>query len=108
MQQLIAEVELPPAKREAIAQKLTALALEINTDRTKWESWMSLAIEIADTAEKIEKKIDPIQKVLNAIFKRLGKAKEEAPQLPRPEKPKQIEGPKKSKGSAELDDDIPF
>lgn len=94
MRAVLDETDLPDPKREAIMNKLNALAAEIDTNRTKWESWMALAIELADTTEAVDKRLNVLRKTWDAILKRLGQSVRETTQLPSPEAHKQIEGPK--------------
>ncbi|SHH03327.1 hypothetical protein SAMN02745157_0194 [Kaistia soli DSM 19436] len=107
MRSAVDKVEgIPIRKREAIVKRLSELDYEISTSRTKWESWLDLALELADTTSEVAEKLAPTKKMLDAIFKRLAKAKRNAQSLPSPDKQKQIEH--QSDDEIESEDDIPF
>lgn len=109
MRNEIHKIELPIEKKEIILRRLNDLAKEIDTDRTRLQSLTDLALDLTDTVDEVHKKLSPVRRVLERLFRKFGEAREEQTTLEAPEKPMQIEGPKEAEPSSrDLDDEIPF
>jgi hypothetical protein len=116
MRTIVDKLEVEQDKRETLFFKIDALQLEVDRDRTRFESFADLTIAasgLLDTA------LGPINKLINNIGRVFFEAKEEeTKKLPPPTSTKRIEGPKKelpdfpskkrSKTRGDLDDEIPF
>jgi hypothetical protein len=68
------EVNYP--KKEALYRCISALENEIDRDRTKWEAYGALAIEIANTGGRVARELKPAWSLIGTIGKLLGIAKE--------------------------------
>jgi hypothetical protein len=104
-------------KREALYAKINALAGEVDRDRTKYEAYAALAIEISNTTGTVARKLKPAGGFLDHIAKLFGSAKEteETKALPAPQK--RLEPPRRQLAPpadesrhprGDLDDEIPF
>jgi hypothetical protein len=111
--------EVPLPKKEALTARITALADEVERDRTRLDAYAGLALEMATTGGQVAEKLNPARKFLDAIAGLLGYAKqaEDArPSLPAPHERKRLTPPRKerlpplpeSRQPDLLDDDIPF
>jgi hypothetical protein len=112
VREIFSKLEVNEEKREALFSKLTDLEAEVNRNRTRFDAYAALAIEVADVTGEVVGR-SRILEVLDAVARLFGVAKKnDAPrQLPAPDKPKQIEHqkrPTKLNKRAEMDDDIPF
>jgi hypothetical protein len=112
VREIFTKLEIDEKKREALISKLTDLDAEVDRNRTRFDAYAALAIEVADVAGEIVDR-SKILDVLDAVARLFGVAKKEEAtrQLPAPNKPKQIEHQKKSAPrpkQEEMDDDIPF
>jgi hypothetical protein len=109
IRRLVEQSQLSTEKRDAIVEKLNALNLEVDRDRTRFEIFTDLAAGLASvSADFARDGAEPWWKWVEPIFEAIGIAKkrgEEKPSLPPPEGRKRLEPPK-GRGSA--DDDIPF
>jgi hypothetical protein len=106
VQEIFQRIEVKEAKREALLSRLSDLNAEIDRNRTRFDAYAALAIEVADvTGDVVER--SKVLEVLNAVARLFGTAKKEegARRLPSPSKPKQIEHRKQAQIE---DDDIPF
>jgi hypothetical protein len=125
MRETIEKLEVSVAKKDRLLKKISALALEIDRERTGYRAFADLVIEAADDAGEAAKRLEPVVRLTERIGAALGIAKraEETRALPAPEERKRIEPPKAEKlpdfsrkkspprgGSfaKELDDEIPF
>jgi hypothetical protein len=112
VREVFSKLEVDEAKREALLSKLTDLEAEVDRNRTRFDAYAALAIEVADVAGEVVGR-SRVLEVLDAVARLFGVAKKDEGlrQLPGPSKPKQIEhqkpSPKRIKNS-EMDDDIPF
>lgn len=100
-------IDLPILKKEAILRALSKLSLEVDTDRTWFESVADLAIRLSDTVDEVDQKLNPIRRIFEKILKRLGEAKAEEEALSKPEEPAPLEGPETGSFTS-MDDEIPF
>jgi hypothetical protein len=89
----VAKLELPEQKRDRIAALISKLVREVTTNRTQYESWMSLAIEFADTAGQIAEKLNPVRSLWDKILRRVGEARQSPAELPPGTVPKELEPP---------------
>jgi hypothetical protein len=109
---VFSKLEVDEQKREALFSKLADLEAEVDRNRTRFDAYAALAIEVADVTGEVVGR-SRILEVLDAVARLFGVAKkDEAPrQLPAPTKPKQIEHRRPSanqKRTETEDDDIPF
>jgi hypothetical protein len=105
---VVDKVELDDRKKESLYSKINALANEFDQDRTRFEVFAALFIEMAGIAGQAAEKMEPARKWLNSIAKWFGTAKthEDAnPQLPPHREPKKIEAPRKRLPAPKPDDD---
>ncbi|HVQ69769.1 MAG TPA: hypothetical protein VMT08_19935 [Bradyrhizobium sp.] len=112
VREIFSKLEVDERKREALLSKLSDLENEVDRNRTRFDAYAALAIEVADVSGEVVDR-SKILDVLDAVARLFGVAKKEeaTKQLPRPTKPKQIEHKRPDFGSAkpsEMDDDIPF
>lgn len=112
VREIFTKLEIDERRREALLSKLSDLEKEVDRNRTRFDAYAALAIEVADvTGEVVER--SKILEVLDAVARLfgVGKKEESTRQLPAPTKPKQIEHKKSDFGpskASEMDDDIPF
>jgi hypothetical protein len=112
IRELFAKLEIDDRKREALLSKLSDLEKEVDRNRTRFDAYAALAIEVADVTGEIVDR-SKILDVLDAVARLFGIAKrdEATRQLPAPTKPKQIEHKKpdlRHSKPSDMDDDIPF
>lgn len=114
MRETVDKLEISITKKDKLFKRISALQDEIDRDRTGFQTYGALAIEIADEAGETATRLEPVTRMIERLGAALGLAKrneEPQAQLPPPSKPKQIEGPKagrKSGFNRRLDDEIPF
>lgn len=89
---IFTKLEVDEKKREALLAKLAALDAEVDRNRTRFESYAALAIEVADVAGEVIIR-SKIPELLDSLARLFGAAKrdEEIRQLPAPSSPKRIE-----------------
>lgn len=81
---IVDRLEIDVRKKEALYARITALNDEVDRERTKYDAYAGLAIEISNTAGKVARNLRPASRLLDAIGKLLGAAKDaevEKPQL---------------------------
>jgi hypothetical protein len=119
IREIVDRLEVPLPKREALTAKITALSDEVDRDRTRFDAYAGLALEMATTGGDVAKKLNPARKFLDTIASLLGYAKQAEdvrPSLPAPHERKRLTPPRKERLPAPppspqpdlLDDDIPF
>jgi hypothetical protein len=112
VREIFTKLEVDEKKRESLISKLADLDAEVDRNRTRFDAYAALAIEVADVAGEVVDR-SKILDVLDAVARLFGVAKkdEATRQLPAPSKPKQIghqKPPAEPSKRAEMDDDIPF
>jgi hypothetical protein len=116
---IIAECDLTERKKNSLYAKINAFAADVDRARTRFDSAMSMLIDLADVARHGTEAVQPLTDFVNSITALFGAAKSSEPdatQLPKPEELKRIEGPKPTEvdqnspvtPSSDLDDEIPF
>jgi hypothetical protein len=117
IREIVDRLEVPLPKKEALTAKITALSDEVDRDRTRFDAYAGLALEVAATGGEIAQKLNPLRRFLDSIAGLLGYAKqaEDArPTLPAPHERKRLTPPRKERlppsqpRLPDLDDDIPF
>ena len=100
--------------------KLSAFAAEVDRNRTRFDAYAALGLDIAAASGEAAKQLEPIRKLFDSVANVLGKAVElinPPARLAAPTKPKQIPGPSPKPatqnpswdvGKGDLDDEIPF
>jgi hypothetical protein len=87
---IVDKLEVDIRKKEALYYRITALSDEVDRDRTKYDVYAGLAIEISNTGGKVARNLRPASRLLDAIGKLFGMAQDaeaSKPQL-------QLEGPR--------------
>src|SRR5262249_49992542 len=109
---IVDEVELDDRKKETLYAKINALEKEFDRDRTRFDAFAALVIEVAGVVGEAANKMEPVRKLIDSIAKLFGTAKsheDENPQLPPRREPKKIDAPHKRLPAPKPDDDeIPF
>lgn len=121
IREIVDRLEIPLPKKEALTARITALSDEVDRDRTRFDAYAGLALEVAATGGEIAQKLNPLRKFLDSIAGLLGYAKqaEDArPSLPAPHERKRLTPPRKERLPSseqrrqprlpDLDDEIPF
>ena len=119
IKEIVDRLEVSDSKRERLYSKISALENEVSRDRTRFDAAMALILEGADTGGEAGRKLEPLRKLLDSITGVIKSASEDEerniPRLATPERPKQIQPPRKElpspktdDGSSDLDDEIPF
>jgi len=119
IREIVDRLEVPLPKKEALSARITALSDEVDRDRTRFDAYAGLALEMAATGGEVAQRLNPLRKFLDSIAGLLGYAKqaEDArPSLPAPHERKRLTPPRKERLPAPepprqpdlLDDDIPF
>jgi hypothetical protein len=73
---IVDRLEIDVRKKEALYARITALNDEVDRDRTKYDVYAGLAIEISNTAGKVGRNLRPASRLLDAIGKLFGMAKD--------------------------------
>lgn len=116
VREIFTKLEVDEKKRDALFSRLNHLQEEIDRNRTRFDSYAALSIEVAEVAGDMVEK-SKILDLLNAVARVFGTAKKEEEQtkkLPPYTPPKQIEDktPKVAARPAskrgDMDDEIPF
>lgn len=95
-------------KKEALFKKIEDLQLEIDKDRTRFESLAALSIEVSGTIGDVIEK-SQVLKIIDSISKLFWKQKQNEPKsLPKTIEAKRIAPPKEKLRNNDLDDEIPF
>jgi hypothetical protein len=100
IREIVDRLEVPLPKKEALTAKITALSDEVDRDRTRFDAYAGLALEMAATGGEVAKKLNPARKFLDTIASLLGYAKqaEDArPSLPAPHERKRLTPPRKER-----------
>jgi hypothetical protein len=115
---MVEQSRVSEVKRDAIFKLLSALTLEIDRDRTRYEVIADAVRGIARLSGDVEREgAEPWWKWVKLIFGEVDEAKESEPQstIPPPEERKRLESPRKQLpsprtdiGDRNLDDEIPF
>lgn len=117
VREIVETLELEQWKRESLFEKINAVDADLDKERSSLAKYGALVAEASgifgDAVGEMAVKAEPARKFLETIGFLIWGAEmqERSKQLPSPEKPKQIEPPKKTKpmGRRSLpDDEIPF
>lgn len=113
LKELADKLEISTAKREAILDRILALEIEMERERTRFDVVASFILEVSTVAGEVGDKLEPWRKWIDSIAGLLGRAKEkdaQNPGLPPPEERKKIEPPKGRAAPEEKrgDDEPPF
>jgi hypothetical protein len=108
---IFGKLEVERRKKDALLEKLNELQKEVDRDRTRFDAFGALVIEVAgvmgDAVEK-SKVLDVLDAIAGVIW---GSKREGTKQLPAPPT-KRIEPPRASdpnhKGEGDMDDEVPF
>jgi hypothetical protein len=107
IKETVDRLDVSQSKKEALLAKIAALENEINRDRTRFDAFAALWVEVCEKFGDGIEKLEPLKKMIDSVGNLLGAAKKveesQAHRLPAPKTPKQIAPPKVSD-----DDDIPF
>ncbi|WP_158812787.1 hypothetical protein [Methylocapsa sp. S129] len=115
IREIIGKAELPDDKRDALYEKLSRFAKEVDKARTALQTGMVIYIAVCDGIGKGFTKLEPARKWIDSIAGVLGLAKDGEDhadhRLPPPAERKRLEPPSQRrlpKPQTEIDDDIPF
>jgi hypothetical protein len=80
--------KISDAKREALYDRINDLLSEVDHNRTKYEAYAALAIEVSNTTGSVARNLRPAGSLLDRIAKLFGSAKEaeNTKALPPPQK----------------------
>jgi hypothetical protein len=73
---IVDKLEVHIRKKEALYARLTALSDEVDRDRTKYDAYAALAIEMSDIAGKVTRNLNPARKLLENIGKYFSMARD--------------------------------
>ena len=73
---IVDRLEVNVQKKEALYARITALSDEIDRDRTRYDAYAALAIEMSNTTGKVYRNLRPAGGLLDRIGKFFGMAKE--------------------------------
>ncbi len=104
------ELTLSENKRESLFNKLNAFASEVDKNRTRTESFLSFAVDVARTVRAVKDEIEPLQQPIDRVLDLIEKAAKWHDSLPSWKDRKRIEGPRKrlAPPPQDLDEEIPF
>ena len=100
VRETVDKLDITTSKRDRLYSRVAALELEIDRERTRYEALAAIMIETADDGGEAASRLEPVMKLIERFGAAIGLAKRqevEQKQLPKPDKPKQIEGPKQTK-----------
>jgi hypothetical protein len=100
IREIIDRLEVPLPKKEALTARITALSDEVDRDRTRFDAYAGLALEIAATGGEVAQRLNPVRKFLDSIASLLGYAKQAEnarPALPAPHERKRLTPPRKER-----------
>ena len=121
IKKIVAQMEVGDAKRDAIYNKIAALAAEVDKSRTRIDALFSFILESSKTMGEAAENAEPMMKLLERLKDLFANAKSDSTSLPPPARqlPPPKEGsnsekltgpavPKRESSPPKLDDDIPF
>jgi hypothetical protein len=113
IRETVDKLDISVAKKEALFKRINALQDEIDRDRTRYQAFAALMIEVCDDAGKAAKRLEPVVRLVERVGNALGiakRAEDAQPKLPPHNEPKKLEPPKLKKNGFDkaLDDEIPF
>ena len=76
IREIVDRLEVPLPKKEALSAKITALSDEVDRDRTRFDAYAGLALEMAATGGEVAHWLNPARKFLDSIAGLLGYAKQ--------------------------------
>jgi hypothetical protein len=105
------KLEVEDTKRERLVSRLGDLQAEVNQQRTRFDRFAALSIEVSSVIGEVIDKTKVLE-LLDAVARVFwGAQTERQKQLPLPKQPKTIEPPKpriEPRKPSDMDDDIPF
>lgn len=111
IRKVVAVLDIPEAKRDAIYKRVAALDREVDQSKTRYGTLMALVLETCGTLGESAKKLEPVAKLVQKINAHVAdqKAESELAALPEAPEQKQIAPPRERQSPpAELDDGVPF
>jgi hypothetical protein len=116
IKRVIGDSSLPLPKKERLYDKINNFLAEVDRDRTPYEQFADLVINLAHLGGEAAQELEPARKLINSIARLLGRNKQfedSEPRLPPAPKPRQIPSPPKGlpppqKKRGDMDDEIPF
>lgn len=99
-------LEVNQRKKEALLKKISALELEVDRDRTRFDTFGAFIIDAAEVLGDAADKAEPARKWVDSISRLFWGAKneEETKQLPSPPDRKQIEPPRSDDSFGDFND----
>jgi hypothetical protein len=116
IKKVIEECSLAQPKKERLYDKINNFLAEVDRDRTPYDQFADLVINLAHLGGEAAQELEPARKLINSIARLLGRAKEfedSAPTLAPSPKHRQIPAPQKTlppppNKDGDMEDDIPF
>jgi hypothetical protein len=114
IKKVIDDSSLARPKKERLYDKINDFLAEVDRDRTPYEQFADLVINLAHLGGEAAQELEPARKLINSIARLLGRNKEaEESTLPPPSKPRQIPAPRKTlpppqNTESGMEDEIPF
>ena len=76
IREIVDRLEVPLPKKEALSARITALSDEVDRDRTRFDAYAGLALEMAATGGEVAQRLNPVRRFLDSIAGLLGYAKQ--------------------------------
>ena len=105
IRKVVAVLDVPERKRDALYARVSALAREVDTSQTRFTTVMALILEASETGGKAAENLDPLTKLVQRVTSIFADQRAEAKQkqLPAPPEQKRIAPPRD-----DTDEEIPF
>lgn len=113
MREAVEQLDISVAKKDRLRSRINALQEEIDRERTAFQAFGALMIEVCDDFGEAAKRLAPVVEMVERIGAAIGIAKRsEAPSAQLPPPQKRLEPPKNSKKRSSFDkaleDEVPF
>jgi hypothetical protein len=112
IRKIVSAADLSSRKRDAIFNKINALAAEVDRSTTRLDAFTSMVLDVAHAIREGNETLEPVWKRFEKLAEIFGYVREKnaSGELPAPPERKLLTGPKpnSSRPPADLDDDIPF
>jgi hypothetical protein len=113
IKKVIDESSVAQPKKERLYDKINVFLAEVDRDRTAYEQFADLAINLAHLGGEAAQELEPARRLINSIARLLGRSKEvEESTLPPSPPQRRIPPPRKTlpppQKKDDMDDEIPF
>lgn len=99
IRETVDNLDISTAKKEALFRRIWALQEEIDRDRTRYQAFAALVIEVCDDAGEAAKRLEPVVRLVERVGNALGiakRAENSQPRLPPHRESKKLEAPKQN------------